>query len=239
MNRIRLALLSLLLAACPLWAFPNGPPKKASIPLVIAGDTQVVVKTLPCTVTAPAGADFYFWNLPDGVKGTAEEGALTVTAAPSGDSTITVTAITFTITVGKDGMVTKTKKSDQGTVVLTNGYVPPPPPTPADPLTAAFQTAYNTDTDADRAKSLAFLQGVYKGLPDAAQKRPDLKTVADYAAWIKTTVAVGLQPTQVKSLRTAIGAEFAKSWGTANVPLANVDATAELIRVSQALAGVK
>jgi len=112
---------------------PAAAKKKAVIPLMIEGDTVIVVKSLPCTVTAPAGADLYFWSLPDAVKGTAEDNVLTVTAAPAGDSTITVVAVTIAIAVDKDGKVTKVTKKDAGSVILTNGMAPPTPPVPPEP----------------------------------------------------------------------------------------------------------
>lgn len=240
MKPLRYAVFALLLLACPAWATP-----KKVIPLVIAGDTVVVVKSLPCTVTAPAGADLYFWTLPTGVVGTTDDNVLTVTDAPFGDSAITVLAVTITITVDAKGVVTKTTTKDNGSVVLTNGVVPPPPPVPADPLTAAFQAAYALDTDANKATSLVFLAGVYKGLAGQVGARTDLTTNALIVAWMKTAIqspplaaGVGLTSTQMIQLRTAIGTELAKSWGTATVAVAPADAATELLKIANALAGV-
>lgn len=241
MKRHILAVIAILLGACAMFATP---PKK-EVPLKVDGDTVLVLKSLPCTVTAPPGADLYSWSLPAGVTGTALDNVLTITAAPQGASTINLTTITFLITVDKDFKVTKTKVTDKGCVVITNGMQPPPPPvppTPTDPLAAKFQIGYNADADADRATSLAFLQSAYKGMAAQAGAKSDLKTNADFVKWMKAVVeapGVGLTADKVKSLRTAIGAELAANWGTATKPLAAADAASELSRVSNALSGVK
>lgn len=239
MKKCICAVIAVILGASAMLA---SPPKKA-IPLVIGGDTAIVVKTLPCTVTAPAGADLYFWKLPAGVVASGDENVLTVTAAPSGDSTIGVTSITFNITVDKDGKVTKTKISDTGSIVLTNGLKPPAPPTPADPFTASLQTAYNADTDTDRAASLAFLVSSYKLLASQAPSRTDLATSAAFIAWAKTVVQapapVGLGTDKLKTLRTAIAAEYASAWGTTSAPLTPANAQVEFAKIANGLAGVR
>lgn len=113
---------------------------------------------------------------------------------------------------------------------------------PVDPFTAALQTAYNADADADRAKSLAFLQSAYKLMAAQAEKRTDLKTNADFVKWMKTVVeapTVGLTLGQVKSLRTAVGVELASAWGATVAPLSGASAAAELNKIATALGGLK
>lgn len=118
----------------------------------------------------------------------------------------------------------------------------PDPPPPSDPLTKAFQDAYNQDKDADRAKSLAFLQAAYAAMANAALTRTE-KTNAAFVAWMKTVVeapGVGLTQPQVKNLRTAIGQELSRAWGgTVLTPLTPANAAAELGVVAKALAGVR
>lgn len=120
--------------------------------------------------------------------------------------------------------------------------VPPTPivpPTPADSFTASLQAAYTADTGTDKAASLAFLQGVYKGM---AASPATVATVADALAWMKLAVeqsaknSVGLTPTQLTGLRTAIGTELQTAWATG---LTQATFAAELAKVSIALNGVK
>ncbi len=132
-------------------------------------------------------------------------------------------------------------------LAVDNGQPVPPPgpgpgPQPANPLTVTFQTAYVLDTDADRAKSLAFLQEAYKTLASLAPSQTTLKTNADAVAWMKTLVSapnVGLTPMQLVNTRKAIGAELSAAWGAAIAPLDNATMTAELTKISTALNGVK
>lgn len=122
--------------------------------------------------------------------------------------------------------------------------VPPTPivpPVPSDPFTASLQAAYTADTGTDKAASLAFLQGVYKGM--AASLKPGMKTNADAAAWIAGTVqspGVGLTVTQLAGVRNAIGADVATALGTNGAtPIDTTKLTAELTKISTALQGVK
>lgn len=109
------------------------PLKGKKLDLKIEGNTVLVVKSMPATITAPAGADFYIWNFPETVTGKAEENVLVVTDAPKGASTISVLAITINFTVDKDGKVTKTNSKDYGSVVLVTDSGPTPGPTPPGP----------------------------------------------------------------------------------------------------------
>ena len=243
MKPTRLALLALALAAAPLWATP---PKKA-VPLVVSGDTVVVVKTLPCKVTAPAGADLYFWSLPPGVAGTAEDGVLTVTAAPAGDSTIGVTSVTITITVDKaTGAVTKTVAKDKGTVVLTNGLTPPPPPPPVPPapLTASLQAAYAAETSPTKAADVKLLAALYRGAMAAAAADPAVKTYGDLLTKMHNAkvamIAGKVMGANLPLVVAAAGADVNATFGTdASAPIDAAKATAEFTKLAAILEGVK
>lgn len=117
----------LLALALPAWAFP--PPPKA-VPLKVDGNTITFVKSFPVTVTAPAGADFYIWSYPDGVKAFSADNVLTITAAPNGTHRINVISLTLKI----DFEAKKVEKiKDTGTTEINVGA--PEPPRPPDPPT--------------------------------------------------------------------------------------------------------
>lgn len=131
--------------------------------------------------------------------------------------------------------------SDLASCTITIGT--PPPPTPPDPLTASLQTAFNQDADADKAKSLAFLQSVYAGMSDQAKSWTDVHTNADALVKMKAVVeapSVGLTATQVQNLRKAMAAEFVKAFGTtATAPIDLTALSAELLKIANALKGIK
>ena len=112
----------LVCAAAPgAWA---DPPKL--VPLRVDGDTVLVVRSLPCTVTAPPGADFYLWECPPGVTAAPKDNVLTVTAAPAGQHRVLVTTITFDLPEGKK----PEKRKEIGETTLQVGAVPGPRPQP-------------------------------------------------------------------------------------------------------------
>jgi hypothetical protein len=117
---------------------------------------------------------------------------------------------------------------------------PPGPPAPSD-LTKTLQAAYDQDKDADRAKSLAYLQSAYTTLA-AGAKRQTFTTNATWTAWVKAVVGdpkSGLTPTQIVNVRRAVAAELDAAWGKADGPVSQADAAKELARIDDALSGVK
>lgn len=126
----RLSALALLLCL----ALPAVGQKKA-IPLDVQGDTVVVVRSFPCKVVAPPGADLYVWRVPAGVKATDDEHTLTITAAPEGTHAVTVQTVTTNFEL-IDGKVKKTVAKDRGQIDVVVGKLPgptPPDPPPPDP----------------------------------------------------------------------------------------------------------
>lgn len=125
----------MLLALCLPPAAQAAPPKKAAVDLVLSGDTVTYVKSFPCQVTAKAGADFYIWSTPDGVKATSADNVLTVTAAPNGPTRITVVAVTIDVAFDEaTKKVTKKVTKDAGFVEINFGLPEPPkPPGPPGP----------------------------------------------------------------------------------------------------------
>ena len=144
--------------------------------------------------------------------------------------------------VTPDGTVTRLSMV-VGTPTPPTPPVPPVPPTPPpSPLTAAFQLAYNADTDADKVKSLAFLQSAYKGMAAQAGSQP-IATAGDMQTWMKGVVeapGVGLTATQLVNTRKAVAAELTSQFGTAPTQAVTpAGAALELNRIAAGLAGVK
>lgn len=118
-----------LLACLALALVPAlGLAQKKAVPLVIQGDTVVVVKSLPCKVAAQVQADFYLWSFPESVQASeTADGVLEITRAPKG---------TFRVKV-----VTAKFDFDQKKVIKDSGYIDvnyggtpdPTPPVPPDP----------------------------------------------------------------------------------------------------------
>jgi hypothetical protein len=119
---------------------------------------------------------------------------------------------------------------------------PTPAPSPSDPFAASLKAAYAKDTDADRAKSLAFLQGIYPAMAAGFPSPPPVNNAA-MLAWMKSKVeapGVGLSATQLVNLRKAISAELVVAFGTDPAALVNVTTyPAELRKIGTALNSVK
>ena len=144
----------------PVYAQPS--PKKDDAPLVTLPPTISGQPGIPTPLVAVANGSNVAWVTPDAglvvIDGSFFEGnsKKALLFAPAGQYRLwAFTAVNSTI-------------SPRAECVVTIGTpVPPPPPTPpvppvpptppVDPLTAAIQSAYTSDADSDRAKSLAFL----------------------------------------------------------------------------------
>lgn len=157
------------------------------------------------------------------------------------------------VLIGEDGTYTvqaigtlNDVLTDFASCEVTIGTPPPPkpptPPTPTDPLTAALQAGYNLDADADKAKSLEFLQSVFSGMVGLVPTWTTVKTNSQALAQIKAVVdapGVGLKTGQVANLRKAIGAELAATFGTApNTPIDLTSLATEIGKVAKSLQGV-
>lgn len=100
--------------------------QKKSVPLVVEGDTQILVKTLPFKVVAAKGSDIYVWSFPDNVTASeTDDGILTVTKAPNGTFTIRVIGM-------KVDFDTKKVTKDRGVIeVVVGNPTPGPDPDPS------------------------------------------------------------------------------------------------------------
>ena len=118
--------------------------------------------------------------------------------------------------------------------------VPPTPPAPTDPLTKAFQVAYDSDVDSDKAADAAFLSSVYKAAP--ALLTPDVKTYADLFTKLSSVIhtpGVGFPKGKIPKLMAAVGAELNADLGTnAAAPIDAAKATAAFAKVADALGKV-
>jgi hypothetical protein len=129
---VRVVLLCLAIV-CAVHAAPPVKSVKA-VPLKVEGDTVVVVKSFPITITAATGAGYYSWRVPVGVVAEEAFNVLTVKSAPKGSHRITVDAISAKIGPDK---VTVEFTVDRGETTLNVGDVPvpvPPGPTPPTPV---------------------------------------------------------------------------------------------------------
>jgi len=108
-------------------------PKHKSTPLVIQGDTLIVVKTLPCKVVAPAGATLYDWSYPDNVKAFAEDNVLTVTFAQKGSFVVRVRMTTIDFDKKAVTRITGEIEVNYGGVQPGPGPGPGPDPPKPDP----------------------------------------------------------------------------------------------------------
>lgn len=120
--------------APPKAKLPSFPVPAKAVPLDVTGETQVVVKKLPCLITAAPGADLYFWSFPDAVKAKSVNNVLTISEAPNGTHKVTVLAYTSNFELAADGKtIKKTVTKDTGEIDVTVGSIAPVPPDPKPP----------------------------------------------------------------------------------------------------------
>lgn len=247
--------------------FPSGPPTpptppQPKVPTSLAADQIYLIRSSVeltvidgtegiVTVTAATGPMTIRSKFTDGTgietRQLTDKYLYLVTAASTGKTDLIVTWLTPD-TEAKPVAATKANKlrvcldvTGPGPAPTPVPPTPPTPPGPVNPLTAALQAAYGLDADADKAKSLAFLQAAYAAMAVQA-KTQTFTTNVQAVAWMKTVIeapGVGLTATQVVNLRKAIGAELSAKWGTTNAPLAPADAASELAAIASALAGVR
>lgn len=181
------------------WA---APPKRA-VPLKVeGGETVVVVKGFPCTVTAPEGAHVYIWSVPDGVRASKSPAGnvLTVTAAPKGAHRVGVISVTIDFDA-------KRVVEDSGEVTLNVGDVPAPPgPTPVDPLARTLRYAYESCQDKDskgvgKTQRAAELSALYAGSGPLVAKA---KTAGELQALLADARKLLMPDDAVLPLRKAI-----------------------------------
>lgn len=141
-------------------------------------------------------------------------------------------------------LIVPTDGSAVGRVQLAVGtLVPPTPPGPTDPLTAALQAAYTTDAGADKAASLAYLQDVFKLL--AATPTANLPpTVGGAASAVQNAIASatgGLKPTQLVGVRKVVTGELTTAIGppASTVALNAATFQAEMSKISTSIGGLK
>lgn len=146
------------------------------------------------------------------------------------------------------------RASDIASCVVTIGTPPAPAPPAPSGLTATLQAAYGKDTDADRATSLQFLQGVYPAMaaavatPAAGSAWSGIKTLGDAATVMGSVIQApargrskgGLLNAQLVNLRKAIMADLETTFGTVSTtPITLTALAAWLTKIGASLEGVK
>lgn len=193
----RLAVLAwLLIATCAVGQ---------AVPLEISGDTVTVVRTLPCKVTAPAGADVYIWSHPSSIKSSEDDNVLTITAAPAGEVVIKVQTLTV------DWAAKKTIRA-RGTITLVVGKLPDPGPGPPDPLLpddpllGGLRAAYGADTSATKEADARKLAAVWR----SAAGEDFLKKAGTWRNLLSdmSAAAEAQLPGRLKPIRSALSAEL-------------------------------
>lgn len=140
---------------------PAAPSSSRSSPLKIDGDVIVVVRSLPCRVVAPEGADFYQWSFPDTIKAAASDSVLSISAAPKGTHKVTVLMVTVEIDFEKKSKRIR-KESAEIEVTVGEQPKPPEPLPPKDPLVESLRAAYAAETSPEKAKHLEALASLYR-----------------------------------------------------------------------------
>lgn len=194
-----------------------------SAPLKVEGDTILIVKTLPCNVIAPEGADLYQWSYPDSLKVTIQDNVLTISNAPKGTHRVSVLMITLVVDFDK-----KSKKvtKESSSVEVNIGDIPKPAPDPLppkDPLVKALKLAYDSETSGDKEKHMKALAAVYEeaGKMTNDEWKP-IKTVAQLYS-VLITVSRKMLPIEALPLvRKVIGDELRKIF-----PSTDADITTE------------
>ncbi len=215
MRAIGLIVLSLMLATGqPPAARTQAPAAKAAkaraVPLDVVGDTVVVVKSLPCRIKAPAGADFYRWKYPAALTvDDFDSEELVITAGAKGSYRILVSTTTINFDP-KTGAKTTTRDSGETTLNIGDAPVPPgpkppdppDPPAPSDTFLKDLAALYAADTNVLKETYVYGLGVLYK---QAIKQADAAKTYGDLDAWIKTGRAKMCPDAALVPIRTRIG----------------------------------
>lgn len=94
----------------------------------VEGDVCYYSNRQSFDLSAPKGADFYFWNVPEGVKCQKQFNRLIVIECPKGKHTFTAT--TYTVVVDFDNKTKKTIENRYELNIVVNSIKPEPEPKP-------------------------------------------------------------------------------------------------------------
>lgn len=176
-----IVLLALLLVTIPTTAQQR---TSKAVPLKVEGDTEIVVKSLPCTVRAPEGGSLYDWTYPDDVRAESDKHLLTITSMPKGRSKIKVRILTVDFDKKIVGL-------DTGEAVVIYGGVPPEPdPGPKPP----------TPVVPDGPLGLTKVSREGAALVVSDNKQAEAKALADAHRAHAAAVAAGAFPSAAKIL---------------------------------------
>ncbi len=182
-------------------------PAPKAVPLEVLGDTVLVVKSLPCRIKAPAGADFYRWKYPATLTvDDLDSEELVITAGAKGSYRVTITTTTLTFDP-KTGEKTTTRSSGETTLNIGDVPAPPGPPDPPipptpDTFTKDLAALYAAEADPLKENYVYGLGVLYR----QAMKQADVaKTYGELATWIQTGRAKMCPDAAMLPFRTRIG----------------------------------
>lgn len=176
--------------------------------IVVTKEPRLVVQSFPVSISAGSAAkSLFFWTYPATVTAVEKaRGVLEITAAPKGDLTIGVKAISYD--KAADDFVER-----HGTITFSIGEVGPvpPPPHPPPPLPSALQqalqAAYALDADPDKASKVAALADLLGNAVAYARGNGTINTAPAFAAYVHSTADAhkGIGPGAIPKTRAAIG----------------------------------
>lgn len=203
------------------------------LPLDVKGESVKIITSVgstPFTLSAPAGADLYFWQYPPGIEATDKGDTLEVKTAPNGEVTFSVK----TITVDWAGKKLNTKFGSR-TVTLGGvnpgpgpGPGPGPNPPPATDLSAAVKAAYSADPDPNKSKYVTPLSRSFTQLAGQVNSFNTWSTL--WSAWSKIKLDNGLPAGSLSTESWTIWNDMAVRWpdskdANSTAPLTPVVAT--------------
>ncbi len=187
------------------------------VPLEIGGDTVVVVKKLPFTITTPEikGA-LYDWVHPSTIKSDDGGNVLTITSAPLGETTVQVRVTTALL--DKDGKFIGFERK-VGKITFVVGALPPgpdpgppppdPTPGPVSPLVKALRDAYTQESDPDKSKHLKALAGLYSITAEQVAKQKPSTAGVVWKALEAGALAAGVNG-KILKIQTVLQSELKK-----------------------------
>lgn len=202
----KIIFLFLLCSIC----FAQSPEKP--IPLVIEGETIVVVKNFPFKIIASPGADFYSWSIPDSLKSSSLDNITTITNGSKGSYKISVTSITIDIDFeSKKKKIIKTNQEIEVNIGEVKPPEPPLPPVPIDPMVKSFRDAFlvSPGTDSSKREDVKKLSALYSQAVNLLDQ-PTIKTAGDLSKALANMHSVMISIDAIKPVRVAISQELLK-----------------------------
>jgi hypothetical protein len=171
--------------------------------VVIVKEDRLVVRALPFKLVASAGGADYRWTIPAGVTATEADDALTVTAAPKGEFTVSCRILVVDFEQKATKRTIESLTFNVGDVGPTPPP-PPPPPTPS-PLQKVLQVAYDVETDPAKAANVLKFADILEGSVAAAKAGGRVKTAGDFVMLTKQATDLAIGPAAIPGIRKSVG----------------------------------